>query len=235
MMCGDNVTCRCSCFFFLMIRRPPRSTLFPYTTLFRSQGMTLGGNSDIREKYFMFFDGNNLNYLGHFRGYDNLSDLIKNYWVDKEGNFYFWEDDGRYDEASEGSSNASTYAFIPRIFKISFTNGSIMVLEGSMVSKEVTNLYKELLTRIRSNFNNLMYDKEFKKYPDVSISMGGYDAYLTYWIGIAKYVLDGEPLQKEFTKIKSTAQKYSIPFYEKDPQDVYKDIGKYWNGTEIGK
>src|SRR6201989_3694908 len=24
--------------FFLMIRRPPRSTLFPYTTLFRSQG-----------------------------------------------------------------------------------------------------------------------------------------------------------------------------------------------------
>src|SRR3712207_8285247 len=29
------------CFFFLMIRRPPRSTLFPYTTLFRSFGMSL--------------------------------------------------------------------------------------------------------------------------------------------------------------------------------------------------
>src|SRR3712207_6897762 len=27
-------------FFFLMIRRPPRSTLFPYTTLFRSQDVT---------------------------------------------------------------------------------------------------------------------------------------------------------------------------------------------------
>src|SRR2546423_11274410 len=27
---------RCYFFFFLMIRRPPRSTLFPYTTLFRS-------------------------------------------------------------------------------------------------------------------------------------------------------------------------------------------------------
>src|SRR5256885_15352668 len=26
-------------FFFLMIRRPPRSTLFPYTTLFRSWGL----------------------------------------------------------------------------------------------------------------------------------------------------------------------------------------------------
>src|SRR2546430_13942847 len=29
-------------FFFLMIRRPPRSTLFPYTTLFRSAGALLG-------------------------------------------------------------------------------------------------------------------------------------------------------------------------------------------------
>src|SRR5438105_12381346 len=28
-------------FFFLMIRRPPRSTLFPYTTLFRSRGDVL--------------------------------------------------------------------------------------------------------------------------------------------------------------------------------------------------
>src|SRR5947199_1703669 len=27
----------CFIFFFLLIRRPPRSTLFPYTTLFRSE------------------------------------------------------------------------------------------------------------------------------------------------------------------------------------------------------
>src|SRR5437588_3490549 len=31
-----------SSFFFLMIRRPPRSTLFPYTTLFRSSLLELG-------------------------------------------------------------------------------------------------------------------------------------------------------------------------------------------------
>src|SRR5258707_11657262 len=31
-----------SSFFFLMIRRPPRSTLFPYTTLFRSQARRPG-------------------------------------------------------------------------------------------------------------------------------------------------------------------------------------------------
>src|SRR2546429_8734374 len=33
----SNLTSRLSFFFFLMIRRPPRSTLFPYTTLFRSR------------------------------------------------------------------------------------------------------------------------------------------------------------------------------------------------------
>src|SRR3712207_9348954 len=31
-------------FFFLMIRRPPRSTLFPYTTLFRSADAIEGRN-----------------------------------------------------------------------------------------------------------------------------------------------------------------------------------------------
>src|SRR3712207_7806020 len=42
------------CFFFLMIRRPPRSTLFPYTTLFRSllfnhtTGLLPGYRSDRR-------------------------------------------------------------------------------------------------------------------------------------------------------------------------------------------
>src|SRR3989449_9224340 len=33
---SDTDTYSHSIFFFLMIRRPPRSTLFPYTTLFRS-------------------------------------------------------------------------------------------------------------------------------------------------------------------------------------------------------
>src|SRR2546427_1789457 len=32
-------------FFFLMIRRPPRSTLFPYTTLFRSLSLSLRRSS----------------------------------------------------------------------------------------------------------------------------------------------------------------------------------------------
>src|SRR2546426_6314843 len=45
MMCAAGLYCLCTkrgtqmvvFFFFLMIRRPPRSTLFPYTTLFRSE------------------------------------------------------------------------------------------------------------------------------------------------------------------------------------------------------
>src|SRR5690349_24241133 len=35
--CSCSPVIRLLFFFFLMIRRPPRSTLFPYTTLFRSQ------------------------------------------------------------------------------------------------------------------------------------------------------------------------------------------------------
>src|SRR5215211_8995540 len=34
-------------FFFLMIRRPPRSTLFPYTTLFRSCGFFRRGSRPV--------------------------------------------------------------------------------------------------------------------------------------------------------------------------------------------
>src|SRR2546422_6437781 len=37
-------------FFFLMIRRPPRSTLFPYTTLFRSQGIMSSAMAQIAER-----------------------------------------------------------------------------------------------------------------------------------------------------------------------------------------
>src|SRR6266496_5670688 len=37
VLCLYVVALFCVLFFFLMIRRPPRSTLFPYTTLFRSE------------------------------------------------------------------------------------------------------------------------------------------------------------------------------------------------------
>src|SRR5438876_10421970 len=46
MHCYRLRSCIFLFFFFLMIRRPPRSTLFPYTTLFRSlapSGLGSGG------------------------------------------------------------------------------------------------------------------------------------------------------------------------------------------------
>src|SRR3712207_7723998 len=35
-------------FFFLMIRRPPRSTLFPYTTLFRSSNVSFAADKEAK-------------------------------------------------------------------------------------------------------------------------------------------------------------------------------------------
>src|ERR1039457_7457388 len=43
MSLGSSCSHLSSFFFFLTIRRPPRSTLFPYTTLFRSVVLHLGG------------------------------------------------------------------------------------------------------------------------------------------------------------------------------------------------
>src|SRR3712207_5786578 len=48
-------------FFFLMIRRPPRSTLFPYTTLFRSRGVeraAMSSSNDIRATFLDYFARN---------------------------------------------------------------------------------------------------------------------------------------------------------------------------------
>src|SRR2546426_9315510 len=62
-------------FFFLMIRRPPRSTLFPYTTLFRSLGAAsaladeAGGEAslklpDLSQVTFLGIDGHKLLLFG---------------------------------------------------------------------------------------------------------------------------------------------------------------------------
>src|SRR2546422_11778095 len=74
-------------FFFLMIRRPPRSTLFPYTTLFRSPEFTFGNvgrtladvrapgivnidlsvikNTRIRERWNVQFRAESFNFANH--------------------------------------------------------------------------------------------------------------------------------------------------------------------------
>src|SRR2546430_17147154 len=56
-------------FFFLMIRRPPRSTLFPHTTLFRStvEGATVGG---------VQFETDRARFLGRGREIRNAGSIL---------------------------------------------------------------------------------------------------------------------------------------------------------------
>src|SRR3712207_7416946 len=57
-----------------MIRRPPRSTLFPYTTLFRSNELILFGILCLQLSYedvYNFFVTN----LGDFNNFDDLKEL----------------------------------------------------------------------------------------------------------------------------------------------------------------
>src|SRR5256885_12968075 len=51
------------CFFFLMIRRPPRSTLFPYTTLFRSVLIPLPDGISDRTAATLMMKGMTAQYL----------------------------------------------------------------------------------------------------------------------------------------------------------------------------
>src|SRR6201993_5482795 len=59
----------CSVLFFLMIRRPPRSTLFPYTTLFRSDEAP-GHGSGLTRREFIKISG-----VGATRSEEHTSEL----------------------------------------------------------------------------------------------------------------------------------------------------------------
>src|SRR3989338_1762359 len=96
--------------FFLMIRRPPRSTLFPYTTLFRS--ISGGQNSSRLNDVWTFSDcnywvlrdnnaewtarsyfssvvfDNNLWVLSGFDGSNNFNDV----WTSSDGNNWVLRD-----------------------------------------------------------------------------------------------------------------------------------------------
>src|ERR1035438_10802677 len=62
--CGQGAGVGVFFFFFLMIRRPPRSTLFPYTTLFRSP-----------QHYLDFCAESSKEVNGDFRSEEHTSEL----------------------------------------------------------------------------------------------------------------------------------------------------------------
>src|SRR5207249_11522172 len=53
----------CLLFFFLLLRRPPRSTLFPYTTLFRSVAVPLSLVGTFGAMVLLGFSLNNLSLM----------------------------------------------------------------------------------------------------------------------------------------------------------------------------
>src|SRR3712207_8677089 len=72
----SHVLCSSNFFFFLMIRRPPRSTLFPYTTLFRSRncGSHIGQAFLSDEPYGVDFGENWISISPNVNYDDSLAD-----------------------------------------------------------------------------------------------------------------------------------------------------------------
>src|SRR5437588_8452392 len=73
-----------SSFFFLMIRRPPRSTLFPYTTLFRSSSMALASVRAWRLTKFRAFARPYVRSEEHTSELQSHSDLVCRLLLEKK-------------------------------------------------------------------------------------------------------------------------------------------------------
>src|SRR5205085_9852817 len=77
-------------FFFLMIRRPPRSTLFPYTTLFRSEYLAStgtfqhSGTPDVGENLWMIGSSNPLRSEEHTSELQSQSNLVCRLLLEKK-------------------------------------------------------------------------------------------------------------------------------------------------------
>src|SRR2546430_11761654 len=102
ILCGRGVS-----FFFLMIRRPPRSTLFPYTTLFRSHRRgpleRLGGRQrraigtlrrhDVGDRRTPLGDGTRLRSEEHTSELQSQSNLVCRLLLEKKKNTQHLADD----------------------------------------------------------------------------------------------------------------------------------------------
>src|SRR2546425_3833039 len=62
-----------------MIRRPPRSTLFPYTTLFRSLGVQLGGRTAAAQPFEMTRGG----LRGEGEGQAEMANYLKEHYSER--------------------------------------------------------------------------------------------------------------------------------------------------------
>src|SRR6202012_6203641 len=96
-----------SCFFFfLMIRRPPRSTLFPYTTLFRSGPRVDDppGSGPIR---IQFVASQLVRSEEHTSELQSHSDLVCRLLLEKKKEKFQWLRKGGYDIRHSGAQRSS--------------------------------------------------------------------------------------------------------------------------------
>src|SRR2546430_13734796 len=90
-----------------MIRRPPRSTLFPYTTLFRS---TLYVADDKAIIYAIDPEKGKVKYRSRGLGTIGKASLV---WAD--GKIYFCEGNGRYSDRKSTRLNSSQSNLVCRL------------------------------------------------------------------------------------------------------------------------
>lgn len=182
------------------------------------------GNTYGYKAYLVFIAGDKLRVLGSYDMEigDGLSS--KNAWV-SDNAFYFWEYDARYEFASAGSHAASTYAFLPRIFKIFLSNGSIQVIEGPNVSSEIKEVYLDQLDQAKTIFNEWSAN-QITNEPSVDYV---FDAALAYWVGMAKYTLPLTELKNELQSIEQIIQKHDISYLYgiNSLADIYSDLGTF--------
>lgn len=178
-------------------------------------GFSSGGNSYAGDEYYLFYDGSTLHDIGGLvrQGYGS-----ENIWIQNE-DFVFWVYDGRYESSFRGSHNASTYAFIPRVFKISTKNGAVEITEGPSVSPSIKEIYQHQLNAIRESFADAIKDEK-------SHGQEALDPFVAYWVGISRYLLVGTELTSELNKIAVTQKELALeaPYNGDLVDQIYKDI-----------
>src|ERR1022692_119749 len=93
-----------------MIRRPPRSTLFPYTTLFRSIGPHHGVGVD-GKVYGHLADGGDLGAHGQFAGRHTSEDLVDDLAVDGDAAMEVQAKVWRADRVRASSRNPTEWLY----------------------------------------------------------------------------------------------------------------------------
>jgi len=177
-------------------------------------GFSSGGNDYAGDERYFFYDGSAMHDLGSLirQGYGS-----EKFWT-KNGDFVFWVYDGRYEGSFRGSHNASTYAFIPRVFKIQARNRTVQIVEGPSISPEVKKIYQHDLDAIKESFSKAIVNNGLDK---TSI-----EPFLVYWVGISRYLLSGQLLDQELNKISDVQKTLGLQgTYEEDSvKKLYPDI-----------